>query len=317
MNNTVSGECVLSKPNGMIWIREWPMEQNRLIHGDCIKELPSLPSGCSRLVIADPPYFQVLVNEGWDNQWRGMSDYLEWTMKWLSECMRILRRDGLLYCFGQLGKREHVMVHLMSEATKRWQFHDLIIWDRAVGYNERSDSFTPAYEMILVLRHRGAKPYFDKKAVREPYDSKTIAVYVKDKRYKNIENRLAHLRRGKYATNLWRIPSLKGASKEKAGHPSQKPLALVERIVSSSSRSGDLVVDPFMGSGTTAIAAEKLGRRWVGIEASKRYCQLTQERLAAWRKGQPFCGDNAGEKDRTEADGARELADLFQSVAHP
>jgi hypothetical protein len=66
--------------------------------------------------------------------------------------MRVLRDDGLCFIFGQLGKREHTFLHLMSRLAHQHQFHDLIIWDRAVGYDERRDSFTPQYEMVLVLR---------------------------------------------------------------------------------------------------------------------------------------------------------------------
>ncbi len=192
---------------------------------------------------------------------------------------RVLMPGGLLYCFGQVGKREHVMLHLMSQATYEFAFHDLIIWDRTVGYSERRDSFTPAYEMILVLRKEG-KVTFDKSAVREPYDSETIARYAKDKRYKNEAARSEHLSKGKYATNLWRIPSLKGSSAEKVGHPSQKPEALIERIIRSSSAEGDLVLDPFLGSGTTAVVAKKWKRRWIGIEANQEYSQLARRRLA-------------------------------------
>jgi site-specific DNA-methyltransferase (adenine-specific) len=166
----------------------------------------------------------------------------------------------------------------MSQATAEFEFHDLIIWDRVVGYNDRRDSFTPAYEMILVLRKTG-DVYFDKSAVRESYDRATIARYAKDKRYKNPAARMEHLQQGKYATNLWRIPSLKGASREKVGHPSQKPKNLIERIIKSSSQPEDLVIDPFLGSGTTAVIAEKLQRRWIGIEKSEEYVELARKRL--------------------------------------
>jgi site-specific DNA-methyltransferase (adenine-specific) len=138
----------------------------------------------------------------------------------------------------------------MSAAGRRWQFHDLITWDRVVGYHERRDSFTPATEMILVLR-KSARPKFDKSAVREPYDVKTVKEYLRDKRYKNLAARRRQLAAGKFATNLWGIPSLKGNSNEKCGHPSQKPVKLIERIVLSSTDPGDLVLDLFSGSGTT------------------------------------------------------------------
>ena len=132
----------------------------------------------------------------------------------------------------------------------------------------------------LVLR-KGHAPKFNKEAVREPYDAVTIDKYMRDPRYKDLVARREHLEMGKFATNLWRIPSLKGASKEKCGHPSQKPLKLIERVVLSSSDPGDLVLDPFLGSGTTAVVAAQSGRRWLGIEKDPAYVTLARERLAA------------------------------------
>jgi len=254
---------------------------NRIICGDCISVLGQIPKETARLVIADPPYFNVLEDEQWDTVWDSADDYLKWTREWINAAMRVLAPGGLLYCFGQVGKREHAFLQLMSLATEHYQFHDLIIWDRVVGYNDRKDSFTPAYEMALVLRKNGAPPFFNKDIVREPYDSGTIARYAKDKRYKDKEARMTHLRKGKYATNLWRIPSLKGGSHEKVGHPSQKPIALVERIILSSSNVHDLVIDPFLGSGTSAVVAKKLNRQWIGIESNKDYVAMAQERLKA------------------------------------
>jgi site-specific DNA-methyltransferase (adenine-specific) len=253
------------------------MERNRLICGDALAALRKIPAATAQLVIADPPYFQVL-ERAWDRQWPDAAGYLEWSLAWIDEAMRVLRPDGLLYCFGQLGKREHTFLHLMSEAVRRWQFHDLIVWDRAVGYRERRDSFTPATEMILVLR-KFARPKFHKSAVREPYDAKTVAEYLRDPRYKDRVARERHLAAGKFATNLWRIPSLKGNASEKYGHPTQKPVKLIERIVLSSSDPGDLVLDPFLGSGTTAVVAEQLGRRWLGIEQSRNYVRMAQKRI--------------------------------------
>lgn len=250
----------------------------QLIQGDCVVELGRLGAETVQSVIADPPYFNVL-EESWDLQWKSPAEYLEWTHQWVTEAMRILRPDGLLFCFGQLGKREHTFLHLMAELTKRWSFHDLITWDRVVGYNERRDSFTPATELILVLR-KSDTVKFHKDAVREPYDEETILKYAKDKRYQDPEARMSHLRRGKFATNLWRIPSLKGTSKEKAGHPSQKPIKLIERLILCATDPDDLVVDPFAGSGTTALVAARLGRRCVTVEVDATYCEMIRKRLA-------------------------------------
>lgn len=256
------------------------MNTNEIIHGDCLSELRKFKNNIFQLIVADPPYFQVLLNEDWDNQWTSEKAYLDWSIEWIKECGRTLKEDGLFYIFGQLGKREHIWLHLMSMASNVLQFHDLIIWDRAVGYNERGDSFTPCYEMILVLRKsKNANPFFNKDAIRIPYDEETIKNYLRDKRYKDKDARLEHLSKGKYATNIFRVPSLKGSSNEKAGHPSQKPLRLIENIILSSSRQNDIVLDPFLGSGTTAVAAEKNLRRWIGIETNPLYIKVAGERL--------------------------------------
>jgi DNA modification methylase len=257
------------------------MKANYIVTSDTGKLLRVLPSCSVQCVFADPPPIKI-PKGNWDDYREAAHDYLDWTQVWVSECMRILKDDGLLFCCGQLGKREHTFIFLMARLCELYQFHDLIIWDRAVGYNERRDSFTPAYEMILALR-KSDKPKFRKAAVRESYDSKTIEMYLKDKRYKDKQARLNHLLAGKFATNIMRVPSLKGASKEKCGHPSQKPLELVSKFIACSTDPGDIVLDPFLGSGTTAVAAEKLGRQWIGIESNPMYVRVAQNRLAEAR----------------------------------
>ena len=252
----------------------------KIFRGDVLTGLKDIEDESVQLIIADPPYFQVLLEEDWDNTWENESEYLEWTLEWVKDCRRTLKPNGLFYIFGQLGKREHIWLHFCSEAAKIMQFHDMIIWDRAVGYNERSDSLTPQYEMVLVLRHdETSSVYFNKDAVRIPYDEKTIQTYLKDNRYKDKVAREAHLRKGKYATNILRVPSLKGQSKEKLGHPSQKPRALIEKLVLSSSAEGDTVLDPFIGSGTTAAVCQTNQRNWIGIEKEESFVEMTRQRV--------------------------------------
>ncbi|MGE9290716.1 MAG: DNA-methyltransferase, partial [Puniceicoccales bacterium] len=228
------------------------LSRGKFYPGDVFEGLSSWTGQPAQCVIADPPYFQVQTKQEWDNLWASEDDYLDWSAKWVRASAQHLAPDGILYIFGQPGKREHAWIKLCARLVEIMAFHDLIVWDRAVGYNERRDSFTPQFEMILALRHTDAdKVYFDKDAVRIPYDEKTIQTYLRDKRYKDKEAREKHLRRGKYATNILRTPSLKGMSKEKVGHPTQKPISLIDQLIRSSSRPGDWVLDPFLGSGTT------------------------------------------------------------------
>lgn len=286
------------------------IQTNTLIQGDVFDELPRLPSGLAQTIIADPPYYNVL-NEDWDTQWSQVSEYLEWSAIWTSQCMRILRDDGLFFIFGQLGKREHGFIHLMSRLCEKFSFHDLIIWDRVVGYNERRDSLTPAYEMILVLR-KSNKVKFRKDSVRIPYDAKKIEMYLRDKRYKDKKARYEHLSKGRYATNILSIPSLKGASKEKCGHPSQKPIELINKLILMSTDPKDLVIDPFLGSGTTAVAAETLEREWIGIELNQGYCDICRRRLDELRG--LFSGLSKEEISSTQR-GSEEVSDAILALS--
>lgn len=257
-----------------------PPSINSPTQGDSCELLKTIPDDMVQCVIADPPHCNVVPVE-WDEAWKSDGDYLDWCDTWVNECMRVLREDGLCHIFGQLGKRQHVFVHLMSRLCQRHRFHDLVIWDRVVGY-ERRDSFAPAYEMILALK-RSERPKFMKDAVREPYDQETIQRYLKDKRYKDQRARLEHLRKGKCTRNILAVPSLRGSSSEKCGHPTQKPLRLIEQFVLSATEPGDIVLDPFLGSGSTAVAAEINARRWIGFEIDPRYIAMAEARLAELR----------------------------------
>lgn len=255
--------------------------QGTIIHGDALKALQQLGDSAFQAVVADPPYFQVLQDADWDNAWNSSEEWLEWSMDWLTQSHRVLREDGLLFVFGQLGKREHSWLHFCSQAANVATFHDMLIWDRALGYSDRNDSFTPAYEMALVLRKApNSRVYFDKDAVRIPYDEATIQKYLKDNRYKDKVERERQLRLGKKSTNILRVPSLKGAGKQQWGHPSQKPEQLIEMLVASSTKPGDRVLDPFLGSGTTGVVCERLDREWVGIECSQTYVDMASARIA-------------------------------------
>ena len=117
----------------------------------------------------------MLLQQDWDTGLDAEA-YLDWSERWFTVALRKLKPDGLIYVFGQLGQREHRWIHLVPRLCRLAAFHDQLVWDRVVGYNDRRDSFTPAYEQCLVLRRSAnARPYFNKDAVRIAYDEDTIA----------------------------------------------------------------------------------------------------------------------------------------------
>lgn len=261
---------------GMSYFRK--VRFNRVVRADVYRLLRRLPPRCAQAIVADPPYFRVLPHP-WDRQWSDVAEYVLWLLLWVSEAMRVLKDDGLLFVFGQVGRLEHGFIHACSMLCLHHQFHDLLIWDRVVGYNERRDSFTPAYELVLVLR-KSDQVKFRKGRARTPYDPETIRKYLRDGRYKNKPARLAHLSQGKYLRNILAVPSLRGSSHEKVGHPSQKPLALMRKLLLLATDPGDLVIDLFSGSGSTSVAAKELGRDYLGVESDPAYCEMARRRLA-------------------------------------
>ena len=253
---------------------------NYLSLADARTILSSFPENSVQCIMGDGPYGNVLPKHEWDAQWTDADAYVHWSLQWIKEAMRALTITGTLFVFGQVGKREHAFLHLMSQACRLGTFHDLLIWDRVVGYQERSDSYTPQYEMILMLR-KGEGIKFNKDVIRIPYDEATIARYLKDPRYKDKARRLQKLQQGKVSTNILRFPSLKGNVGEQVGHPTQKPLDMILQLIGASTDVGDLVVDPFVGGGTTALAAQLLGRPWICSDNEVTYLQMTLDRLVA------------------------------------
>ena len=188
------------------------MSAHKIICGKAEEMLQGFEDNTFDLVIADPPYFKVMVNDykgnkhEWDNQWHSFDEYLNWCQLWLSDIYRILKKNGSVYIFGD----DKNIVH------------------------------------IQVLREK----------------------YEELRRYFNPT---------KNYTDVWKIPIVGG--KETNNHPTQKPLKLIERIIRVSSREGDTILVPFMGSGTDLVAAERLGCNSIGIEISKEYCELAFQRL--------------------------------------
>ena len=217
---------------------------------DCLETLRRIPSGSVQLVICDPPYNINLA--AWDDH----AHYVDWAGKWLSEVERVLKPSGNFVLFGGLQYQGEAgsgdLLSLMSWMRRhsRMLLANLIVWTYPNGISAQR-FFANRHEEIAWFA-RTPKYYFDLDAVREKLDASRLEIYKRDKRL-NPES----LDKGINPTNVWRIPRLNGNSKERVGHPTQKPRELIERIIRSLSYPESTVLDFFAGSGvTTRVAIE-------------------------------------------------------------
>jgi modification methylase len=248
------------------------MDADRIIVGDCIAEMALLPEKSVDLVFADPPYNLQLggdllrpdnskvdaVDDAWD-QFASFADYDAFTQAWLTACRRVLKDDGALWVIGSY--HNIFRVGRIVQDLGFWILND-VVWRKSNPMpNFKGTRFTNAHEtLIWAAKGRGARRYTFN------YDAMKLA---------NDELQMR---------SDWTLPLATGEErlKDETGvkaHPTQKPEALLHRIVLATTRPGDLILDPFFGVGTTGAAAKRLGRRYVGIEQNPGYVSLARSRI--------------------------------------
>ena len=247
-------------------------EDWRVFCGDCLKLMPQLPDNSADLIFADPPYNLQLkkelyrpnmtrvdgVSESWD-KFNSFAEYDSFCESWLRECRRLLSPNGALWVIGTYHNIGRVS-RLMQDAGF-WILNDVIWHKTNPTPNFRGVRFANATETLLwAKKSENSRYVFNNKLMKS-------------------ENG------GKQMPNVWRLPICNGAErlKDKNGkklHPTQKPEALLKRVILSSTMPGGVVFDPFLGSGTSLAVARKLGRVGVGIERETTYAQAAAKRIA-------------------------------------
>ena len=244
---------------------------NSVTIGNCVAQLAKIPDASVDLVFADPPYNLQLdgtllrpnntvvdgVHQAWD-KFANFADYDAFTRSWLSECHRVLKPNGAIWVIGSYHNIFRLGAQLQDLGF--WIQND-IIWRKTNPMpNFRGKRFTNAHEtLIWAGRDEKARVTFNYEALKCAND--------------DVQMR-----------SDWLFPicagaeRLKGADGRKA-HPTQKPEALLYRILAATSQPGDIVLDPFFGTGTTGAVAKRLGRNWIGIERDKRYAQEAIKRI--------------------------------------
>lgn len=241
-----------------------------VLQGDCLEILPSFPENSVDLIFADPPYNLQLshdlfrpnmtrvegVDEAWDH-FKSYEDYDAFTRSWLSACRRVLKDSGTLWVIGSY--HNIYRVGAIMQDLGYWFLNDIAWIKSNPTPNFRGVRFTNAHETLLwAQKKKGAKYTFNHHAMKALND--------------DLQMR-----------SDWHLPVCSGKERLRVhgtkAHPTQKPEALLYRVILASSNPGDLVLDPFFGTGTTGAVAKRLQRRWIGIEREPAYATLARERI--------------------------------------
>lgn len=215
-----------------------------------------MPDESVQLICIDPPYNLEVA------EWDSYSNYIDWASNWIKESYRVLSKNGSMVIFGGIQFRESKSGDLIDiiqyvRHNTKFKLINTIIWYYKNGMSAHR-YFANRHEEAIWLT-KSNDYYFDLDSVRVPYSDEDLKLALKDKRL-NPENTI----KGKNPTNVWQIGRLNGNSKERVGHPTQKPIAIIERFVKALSYPGSIVLDFFAGSGT-------VGRVCI---AEKRHCLM-------------------------------------------
>jgi len=247
--------------------RAEPPVVNRIVQGDVLEVLPTWPDGCVDLVFADPPFNIGYAYDRYaDNQ--PYDDYVLWTEEWIFQCQRVLKPNGTFWI--AIGDDFAAEVRMLVRENRWGHLRNWVIWYYTFGQNCKL-KFNRSHTHLL---------YFVKN--RKQFTFNADAIRVESARQTTYNDKRANPK-GKLPDDVWtKFPRVCGTFKERKGwHPCQMPTALLERIILACSNPGDVVLDPFAGSGTTLVAAAQKQRRWAGIELSEEYTAEATRRIAA------------------------------------
>ncbi len=269
-------ESALTAPDEPTLLYSHPNGEIRV--GDAITWLRSMENDSVDLIFADPPYN---INKAeWDS-FESQEMYVKWSLQWIEQAHRVLKPTGTLYVCGF----SEILADIKLPASRFFKGCKWIVWHYKNKANLGSD-WGRSHESILHFR-KSQRFTFNVDDVRLPYGNHTLkypehpqaetSQYGKGSSHKD---RLWHPHpKGAKPRDVIEIPTTCNGMHEKTPHPTQKPEELLRRIVLASSSGGDLVVDPFLGSGTTVVVAEQLGRKWKGCDISLEYCQWAARRI--------------------------------------
>ena len=265
--------------------RAWQGGGGTLWLADALELLGAIPDGSVDLVVADPPY--AIGKAEWD-EFASLDAYVDWCDRWLAEVVRVLAPHGSAYVCGF----SEILADVKARSARRFAACRWLVWYYRNKANLGRD-WGRSHESILHLRaSRDAR--IDCDAVRVPYNAHTTR-YPERAQAVNSQYGSGE-RRDRWQPNplgakprdVLEIPVICNGMSEKTPHATQKPEALIEKLVLASSAPGQLVVDPFVGSGTTAVVAARLGRKWLAGDTDAKYVGLARERVILSLREEPL-----------------------------
>ena len=253
-------------------IKEDPMQRNVTINGDTERILPLLPNGCFDLIIVDPPYNLHKNFHGESFSKMSRSDYESYTRAWLKNIAPLLKVGGSIYVCCDW--RSSAIIGTVLDEF--FTVQNRITWQREKGRGAQSNWKNGLEDIWFATKGDNYKFNLDRVKIRR----KVLATYRENGVAKDWEISSDGAYRDTCPSNFWddiTIPFWSMA--ENTDHPTQKPEKLIAKLILASSDEGDMILDPFLGSGTTSVVAKKLGRCYVGIEKNPTYCSWAEERL--------------------------------------
>lgn len=245
---------------------------DRIFNADCLVTLKKIEDETVDLIVTDPPFNIGKKYESDYNDNKRHDEYMQWCKTWLTECIRILKPHGSLYLFNYPENNAYLLPFLREKMVfKRW-----MTWHYPTNTGHSKSNFTRSQHSVL----------FFTKTKNSTFNKKDIAVPYKNPEDKRIKERLKNGSNGRTPYDVFQFNLVKNVSREKTEHICQLPVELIKLFVKASSKRGELVFDPFMGSGTAAAAAKSLGRHYSGCEISNKYCEVIQRRLNGTKFGE-------------------------------
>ena len=272
------------------------MKFNRVLLGDCVKELPKLPPDVVDLVYFDPPFFTQKVHAlrsredckkyAFEDKYDSLESYLSMMEQVLHESRRILKDTGSLFLHCDRTASHYIRV-LMDKVFGGKNFQSEIIWAYKRWSNAKKGllnahqviyfySKSSRFKFHTLYTDYSETTNLDQILQERKRDENGTSVYRRDENGNVI---IGKEKKGVPLTDVWEIPYLNPKAKERTGYPTQKPVALLNQILRIATDEGDMVLDPFCGSGTTCVSAKLLGRKYLGMDSSLDAVNLAKKRL--------------------------------------